>query len=187
MSICTAGDADRRRRRARRREGCAGLPGAPRPRPRPLAQKMAAEAGVDLRTLTGTGPGGQDHQGRCRSGDARAGSRRGVQTRWREASVGETKCPAPPLPSVPPLPLPVADVAERIPLKGVRGIIADRMGTSVHTTARVTLMMEVDATEFVAMPRAAQGQGVRRMGLRARLQRPAGEDRRDRRCASSRT
>jgi hypothetical protein len=24
------------------------------------------------------------------------------------------------------------------------------MGTSVHTTARVTLMMEVDATEFVA-------------------------------------
>ena len=32
----------------------------------------------------------------------------------------------------------------------MRGIIADRMGTSVHTTARVTLMLEVDATEFVA-------------------------------------
>ncbi len=47
--------------------------------------------------------------------------------------------------------LPVADVAERIPLKGVRAIIADRMGTSVHTTARVTLVTEVDATEFVAM------------------------------------
>ena len=43
------------------------------------------------------------------------------------------------------------EVIERIPLKGVRGIIADRMGTSVHTTARVTLFMEVDATEFVAM------------------------------------
>ena len=49
-----------------------------------------------------------------------------------------------------PLALPVADVIERIPLKGVRGIIAERMGTSVHTTARVTLVMEVDATEFVA-------------------------------------
>jgi pyruvate dehydrogenase E2 component (dihydrolipoamide acetyltransferase) len=46
--------------------------------------------------------------------------------------------------------LPVADVIERIPLKGVRAIIAERMGASVHTTARVTLMMEVDATEFVA-------------------------------------
>ncbi len=32
----------------------------------------------------------------------------------------------------------------------MRAIIADRLGTSVHTTARVTLMMEVDATEFVA-------------------------------------
>jgi pyruvate dehydrogenase E2 component (dihydrolipoamide acetyltransferase) len=41
-------------------------------------------------------------------------------------------------------------VVERIQLKGVRSIIAERMGTSVHTTARVTLMMEVDATEFVA-------------------------------------
>jgi len=43
----------------------------------------------------------------------------------------------------------VGDVVERIPLKGVRAIIAERMGASVHTTARVTLMMEVDATEFV--------------------------------------
>jgi pyruvate dehydrogenase E2 component (dihydrolipoamide acetyltransferase) len=31
----------------------------------------------------------------------------------------------------------------------LRGIIADRMGTSAHTTARVTLMTEVDATAFV--------------------------------------
>jgi pyruvate dehydrogenase E2 component (dihydrolipoamide acetyltransferase) len=38
-----------------------------------------------------------------------------------------------------------------VPLKGVRAIIADRMGTSVHTTARVTLLMEVDATQFVDM------------------------------------
>jgi pyruvate dehydrogenase E2 component (dihydrolipoamide acetyltransferase) len=36
-------------------------------------------------------------------------------------------------------------------LKGIRAIIADRMGTSVHTTARVTLVTEVDATEFVAL------------------------------------
>ena len=46
---------------------------------------------------------------------------------------------------------PSSDVTERIPLKGVRAIIADRMGTSVHTTARVTLMMEIDATEFMAI------------------------------------
>jgi hypothetical protein len=56
-------------------------------------------------------------------------------------------CPGQPKPA----PLLQVEVVERIPLKGVRGIIADRMGTSVHTTARVTLLMEVDATEFVAM------------------------------------
>jgi len=38
-----------------------------------------------------------------------------------------------------------------VPLEGVRGIIAERMAASAHTTARVTLFMEVDATEFVAM------------------------------------
>jgi pyruvate dehydrogenase E2 component (dihydrolipoamide acetyltransferase) len=40
---------------------------------------------------------------------------------------------------------------ERVPLKGIRGIIFKRMAESVHTTARVTLMTEVDVTEFVAL------------------------------------
>jgi pyruvate dehydrogenase E2 component (dihydrolipoamide acetyltransferase) len=40
---------------------------------------------------------------------------------------------------------------ERVPLKGVRGIIAERMATSVHTTARVALFIEADATELVNM------------------------------------
>src|SRR3989337_2250794 len=48
-------------------------------------------------------------------------------------------------------PLGEMEVVERIPLSGIRGIIAERMGISVHTTARVTLVSEVDATEFVAM------------------------------------
>jgi pyruvate dehydrogenase E2 component (dihydrolipoamide acetyltransferase) len=38
-----------------------------------------------------------------------------------------------------------------VPLTGIRRIIAERMGTSVHTTARVTLMMEADAAQFVDM------------------------------------
>jgi pyruvate dehydrogenase E2 component (dihydrolipoamide acetyltransferase) len=42
-----------------------------------------------------------------------------------------------------------AEVVERVPLQGVRGIIAEHMATSAHTTARVTLFMEADATEFV--------------------------------------
>jgi pyruvate dehydrogenase E2 component (dihydrolipoamide acetyltransferase) len=43
------------------------------------------------------------------------------------------------------------EVLERLPLKGIRAIIAERKAASVHTTARVTLMMEADATHFVDM------------------------------------
>jgi pyruvate dehydrogenase E2 component (dihydrolipoamide acetyltransferase) len=41
-------------------------------------------------------------------------------------------------------------VLERIPLKGVRAVIAERMAASARTVARVTLVMDADATEFVA-------------------------------------
>ena len=91
----------------------------------PVAQKVAAEAGIDLRAVTGTGPGGK----------------------ITKEDVERAKAPV----AAPPSVLPEAEVLERVPLKGVRGIIAERMATSVHTTARVTLLMEADATEFVTM------------------------------------
>ncbi|HRC76996.1 MAG TPA: 2-oxo acid dehydrogenase subunit E2, partial [Kouleothrix sp.] len=43
------------------------------------------------------------------------------------------------------------EVIERVPLAGVRGVIAGRMLASAQATARVTLFTEVDATEFVAV------------------------------------
>lgn len=93
------------------------------PKATPIAQRVAADVGVDLRGLEGSGPGGRIVK----------------QDILRAAQ-----------PPVSAQPLPVADVVERVPLKGVRGIIAERMAASVHTTARVTLVMEVDATEFVS-------------------------------------
>ncbi len=126
------------------------------PKVTPLAEKLAAEAGIDLRKLAGTGPGGKItkedvEQAIARAGEVESG-RMGEQEkgRVREAVSPVPSAPAPALPVFPTLPLPVAEVVERIPLKGVRGIIADRMGTSAHATARVTLMLDVDATEFVA-------------------------------------
>ncbi len=125
------------------------------PKATPLAEKLAAEAGVDLRKLTGTGPGGK-----ITREDVEA-ARRPAATESTERTEMAVEAPVPAtapavtskssVPSVAPMALPVADVTERIPLKGVRAIIVDRMGTSVHTTARVTLVTEVDATEFVTM------------------------------------
>ena len=96
------------------------------PRITPVARRMASETRVDLRGVAGTGPGG----------------------RIVKEDVARASQVVPQV--VPIAPLPVTEVTERIPLKGVRNIIAERMGTSSHTTARVTLFMEVDATEFVA-------------------------------------
>ena len=99
----------------------------PLPKATPVAQRVAADAGVDLRTVTGTGPGGK-----ITKDDV---TRAATPTAVAASSIA----------------LPDVEVLERIPLKGVRAIIADRMGTSVHTTARVTLFMEADATELVNM------------------------------------
>src|SRR5512140_3558246 len=87
----------------------------------PVAQRMAAESGVDVRSIAGTGPGG-----RIRKDD--------VARALPPQSLGSADHP---------------EVVERIPLRGVRSIIAERMAASVHTSARVTLMMEADATAFV--------------------------------------
>ena len=109
------------------------------PKATPLAEKLAAQTGVDLRQVTGTGPGGKI-------------TREDVVAAATPAAPVSVPTPAIPAPAPPTaVALPAAEIAERVPLKGVRAIIADRMGSSVHTTARVTLVTEVDATEFVAM------------------------------------
>jgi len=113
------------------------------PKATPLAEKLAAEAGINLRTLAGAGPAGK-----ITKEDVEAAIKAATAPDERRKTKDETP-PAAVAPSSFVVG-PSSDVTERIPLKGVRGIIADRMGTSVHTTARVTLMLEADATEFVA-------------------------------------
>ena len=111
------------------------------PKVTPVAQRLAEEAGIDLRTVSGTGPGG-----RITKEDVEKAVRERAQATVLTAPAIRAAPAAPPS-----FQLPAVDVVERVPLKGVRAIIADRMGTSVHTTARVTLMMDVDATEFVSV------------------------------------
>ncbi|RPJ02410.1 MAG: 2-oxo acid dehydrogenase subunit E2 [Chloroflexi bacterium] len=99
------------------------------PKASPLAQKVAGETGLALDTLSGTGPAGRI----MRSDVQRALQETGAPAAATAPQTAED------------------DVLERTPLSGVRGIIAERMSMSVHTTARVTLVAEADATEFAAM------------------------------------
>jgi pyruvate dehydrogenase E2 component (dihydrolipoamide acetyltransferase) len=99
----------------------------------PRARKLAREKGVDLALVTGTGP-----KGRIVEQDVLA-----YLTLRRDS--GRPKAP-PTQPSAPPVGVPAV---ESVPITGLRRIIAERMTASVHTTARVTLVTEADATAFV--------------------------------------
>ena len=87
----------------------------------PLARKVAREAGLPLAQVPSTG------------------------VRLSAAQVLAARVPAQAS-----LPTTSAE-GEIVPMAGVRAIIAERMGTSAHTTAAVTLQSVVDATEFVAL------------------------------------
>ena len=105
------------------------------PKASPVAQKMAEEAGLDLRSVPASGPRGEI----TRADVELALARRSAPPQ----NVAAAQTPA--------LPLPEMEITERLPLKGVRGVIAERMGASSRATARVTLLMDMDATDFVTL------------------------------------
>ena len=102
------------------------------PKATPMARKVAADLGIDLTTVAGTGVGGKI-------------TREDVEAAQRAEPVQ----PAPARAAPSPIKLGAAEVVSTEPVSGLRGIIADRMGTSAHTTARVTLVTDVDATTLV--------------------------------------
>jgi len=118
----------------------AGRPGAAGERRQitPIARKVARELGVDLESVTGSGPGG-----RILEGDVRA------------AAAGPPAAAAVAVPSYP-----VEDgppVAETIPLTGLRATISRRM-TESGGIPTVTLTTEADVTNAVAMQRQLVGE-----------------------------
>jgi pyruvate dehydrogenase E2 component (dihydrolipoamide acetyltransferase) len=102
------------------------------PKISPVARKMAAAANLDLRTIVPSGPRGEITRADVEMALAKRTSGAGAEV--------EKVTP----------PLAAMQVSESIPLKGVRGVIAERMGMSAHTTARVTLFLDADATKLVA-------------------------------------
>lgn len=96
-------------------------PPGPEPKASPLARRLAAERGIDLRTISGTGPGG-----------------RIVQSDVENARSSTAAAPAA---SGPPADAPKP--GERLPVKGMRKTIASRMHHSLQESAQLTMDMEV--------------------------------------------
>jgi pyruvate dehydrogenase E2 component (dihydrolipoamide acetyltransferase) len=96
----------------------------------PYAKKLAAEKGVDLATLAGTGPGG-----RIVSAD--------VLSAKAPPAAPAARSSAPAAVAIPPTPAGPND--QTLPLSGMRRVIADRLLTSKTTIPHFYLNIEVDA------------------------------------------
>jgi pyruvate dehydrogenase E2 component (dihydrolipoamide acetyltransferase) len=122
----------------------------------PLAKRMAKEAGVDLKLVTGSGPGGRvvrrDLEGAAARPDA--------------AAPVAVSAPAPPFPvSRFPLPERAEGAYQDVPLTQIRKTIAKRLATSLGPIPHFFLTTEVD------MERAAEARDAlnRQLGDRGKV------------------
>jgi len=124
------------RKPAAPREVREAKPQAPRPVERrlisPAARRLAEEYGLDTSTLTGTGPGGRI---------VREDVLRAIEA--SRASPG----------------IKGLEIAETIQLSGKRKSISDRISKSAREAAQVTISMEIDATNMVAVHERSRHEG----------------------------
>ena len=111
--------------------------GRGRLRATPVARRRARELGVDLTTVTGSGPGG-----RITEADVQAAAESSRQP-------ASTDSPSPQVERGPGGEAGAPRVLRRVPLTGMRGLIAQRMQHSLASTAQLTLTREVDARPLV--------------------------------------
>lgn len=117
----------------------------PKPaRASPLAKRIAAEHGIDLSALEGTGPGGLIvKEDVLRAIEAKRAAE--AKPAAVEGRAEPRPAEAPREEAIPGLP----KAGKVIPLEGMRKAIADRLSLSARTAVRVTIMAEVDMTEAV--------------------------------------
>src|SRR5690349_809484 len=122
-----------------------GAPGANKVLATPVTRRMAREHGLNLSDIPGSGP-----QGRVTKADVMAaiGQGSGATATGGQAAAVEVRAPA-----RPPAPAPLSHGAEdkRLPLKGIRRKIAEKMVRSKFTAPHFTFVEEVDVTELVGL------------------------------------
>ncbi|MBW3359640.1 dihydrolipoamide acetyltransferase family protein [Streptomyces microflavus] len=108
----------------------------------PLVRRLARQHDIDLRRLTGSGPDGLILRADVDSAIRHAG----------EATEAETRPAAEPVAVEAPTVHvgAAAPAAERIPLRGVRGAVADKLSRSRSEIPDATCWVDADATELMA-------------------------------------
>jgi 2-oxoglutarate dehydrogenase E2 component (dihydrolipoamide succinyltransferase) len=127
-------------------------------------RKLAAEHGVDLSTLTGTGVGG-----RIRKQDVLAAAEQAKKA----AAAPPAAAPATPAaapsapaaaPSAPSEPSPLRGTSKK--MSRLRQLIAERMVESLHVSAQLTTVVEVDMTPVARLRAKAKGEFEAREGVK---------------------
>ncbi|SHK27018.1 2-oxoglutarate dehydrogenase E2 component [Pseudonocardia thermophila] len=139
----------------------------------PLVRKLAAEHGVDLSTIKGSGVGG-----RIRKQDVLAAAEA------KKAAAAPTPAETPAAPAAAPPAAPAAAAAPRAPqavpkpadggpqpgttvkMSRLRQIIAERMSESLRVSAQLTTVQQVDVTRIAALRAKAKAEFERREGVK---------------------
>ena len=114
----------------------------------PVARKLAAELGVELARVAGTGPGGRI----TREDVERAAEGARPASGASAASAAAARAGAPagaPVPAA--APAAGKPQARSIPMRGMRKTIADRMSKSLRESAQLTITSEADVTVAVEL------------------------------------
>jgi pyruvate dehydrogenase E2 component (dihydrolipoamide acetyltransferase) len=122
----------------------------------PYLRRLAAERGIDLARVRGSGPGG-----RITEADLAAGPSSPATPPAAKPAPGATP---PATPGSAPAPA-AAEILERIPIRGLRRVIAEHMAEATHRAAHFTYVEEVDATELVQL-RDRMAKHVEKDGVR---------------------
>ncbi len=123
----------------------------------PLVRKLAAEHGVDLGGLSGTGVGG-----RIRKQDVLEEAER--RRAAREQAARQPAAPAAPAPVPKAQPSPLRGRTEKLPR--MRALIARRMVESLQISAQLTTVVEVDVTKIARLRAAAKNDFQARNGVK---------------------
>ncbi|HET8665440.1 MAG TPA: 2-oxoglutarate dehydrogenase, E2 component, dihydrolipoamide succinyltransferase [Nocardioides sp.] len=125
----------------------------------PLVRKMAAQHGVDLASVTGTGVGG-----RIRKQDVLdAAAKQAEQAAPAPAAAAAPSTAAPQAPGAP-VPSPLRGKTE--PMTRLRKVIAQRMVESLHVSAQLTTVVEVDVTSIARLRDSVKADFATREGVK---------------------
>jgi len=120
----------------------------------PIVRKLAAEAGVNLATIKGTGVGG-----RIRKEDILAATPRAAATPTATVMASTAVAPRGPI-AVSPL------RGTTVTMSRLRKVIADRMVESLKISAQLTTVVEVDVTKIDRLRNAAKASFESREGVK---------------------